>query len=212
MSFQWITSAGIRPYSSSEVANTPRLVEQLDRTHEVTAGDKEGPSGGGVTDKRVLSYGATADVAPPRRLALVGDIMAAPIVTGSVAASFQEVWRIFNARKVRHLPLLDAEHKLVGIVSDRDLWRARAEQAADDFFPIPLRAAMRQQVLTTTMAGSVRDAAQVMFEARVGCLVVLTEPSATRRDSVVRSDIAGILTRTDILRALVRGAPIDIWV
>ena len=103
---------------------------------------------------------------------------------------------VMQLGRVRHLPVVSAEDELVGILSQRDLFRdalAQSIAARQGTTPGPLhvREVMTPQVVTIGEGASLVEAARLMTERKVGCLVVL-EPN--------RSRIAGILTESDFVR------------
>jgi len=99
--------------------------------------------------------------------------------------------------RIRHLPVVDEEGRLAGIVSQRDLFHSglikalgygsHAQRQALDM--VVVKEAMRSEVVTTTPDTPLRDAARVMLERKIGCLVVLDG-----------QQIAGILTESDFVK------------
>jgi CBS domain-containing protein/RNA polymerase-binding transcription factor DksA len=101
---------------------------------------------------------------------------------------------------IRHLPVVDAQRRLIGIVSIDDL---RAALPADLTLPPDAahRSAARESTiaevmtyapLTTRPEAPLRDAAETMAARRIGCLPVVD----------ARERVVGILTETDALQAL----------
>jgi acetoin utilization protein AcuB len=98
--------------------------------------------------------------------------------------------RMRNLR-VRHLPVLDeGESKLVGIVSQRDLFFVEAMRDIDPADAL-VEDAMSSNVYVVPPERSVGEVAAKMVESKLGCAVV------TGGDRVV-----GIFTTTDALRVL----------
>jgi CBS domain-containing protein len=108
-----------------------------------------------------------------------------------------------HAARIRHLPVVDAAGRLLGIVTDRDL---RHHLFSPAVFPAlgmtsidTLLAAaqvadlMATDVVTVRPEQSLGEAAQVMLMKKVGSLPVI---EAGR--------VVGILTETDMLRMIVR--------
>ena len=99
--------------------------------------------------------------------------------------------------RIRHLPVVDEDGRLVGIVSQRDLFHSglikalgygsHAQRQALDM--VVVKEAMRSEVVTTTPDAPLRDAARLMLERKIGCLVVLDG-----------QQIAGILTESDFVK------------
>ncbi len=101
--------------------------------------------------------------------------------------------------RIRHLPVVDEEEGLVGIVSQRDLFRsalARAlgygERAQDKLMEhLLVKEVMSRPVETTYPKAPLAEAARLMSEKKIGCLVV------TEGERIV-----GILTEGDFVRYL----------
>ncbi|HEY8369997.1 MAG TPA: CBS domain-containing protein [Thermodesulfobacteriota bacterium] len=112
-----------------------------------------------------------------------------------------EAYRLMRRGGFRHLPVVDGE-RLVGIVSDRDLPRARPEVAAPDsaaagdqtMARLVVRDVMSREVTTVDPDRPVEEAARLMLDLRIGSLPVVEE-----------GRLVGILTETDLLRAWVGG-------
>lgn len=128
----------------------------------------------------------------------VRDWMQQPVLTIDAGARVDDAVRLMRERGVRHLPVLDADERLVGIATDRDLRQVLFDVAlggADDAGEggaRPVREVMTWGVVTVTPATELREAVAVMRERRLGALPVV--------DAAGR--VVGILTERDLLRAL----------
>jgi acetoin utilization protein AcuB len=97
---------------------------------------------------------------------------------------------------VRHLPVIDDAGRLIGILSDRDIWRGLAGKAGPCD---PIEKIMTRRVCAVGPDERLFDALNLMLERKISALPVIS-----RDDQVV-----GILTVTDLLvllRALTVGA------
>jgi CBS domain-containing protein len=103
---------------------------------------------------------------------------------------------IMNLGRIRHMPVVE-DGKVVGVLSQRDLFRS-ALIAALGFGrkttgtlikTIQVKEVMSQDVITIAPNASVKEAARVMIEKKIGCLPV-----------VENEKIVGLITETDILR------------
>ena len=103
---------------------------------------------------------------------------------------------IMNLRRIRHMPVVD-EGSIVGIVSQRDLFRSalvtalgfgRKTQTAI-IKTIKIKEIMTEHVITISPDASVKEAARMMIDKKIGCLPV-----------VDGENLVGLLTETDILR------------
>jgi len=103
---------------------------------------------------------------------------------------------LMTMARIRHIPIL-AGGKLVGIVSQRDLFFSALVKALgvqqreqkDLMKTIRARELMSRPVITISPGASVKEAARLMGENKIGCLPV-----------VKGKQFVGIVTETDILR------------
>jgi acetoin utilization protein AcuB len=106
---------------------------------------------------------------------------------------------MMRARKIRHLPVVDAEERLIGIVTDRDLrqvvfdpaMRERLGSAAEAVGTLRVRDIMTRGVVTVRPETEIREAARLMHERKLGALPVVAPDGKVR----------GILTESDVLQA-----------
>jgi len=113
-----------------------------------------------------------------------------------------EALELMVDRSIRHLPVVDGERRVIGVVTLDDL---RAALPGPLGLRTPVAPAQRSAALEWTVAdvmthapltvaeeAGLADAAERMAEARVGCLPVVTADGG----------LAGMLTETDLLHAL----------
>jgi len=133
----------------------------------------------------------------------VRELMSHPVTTIQATESCREaVGRMYKSR-IRHLPVLNREGALVGVVTDRDLrhqlflpatFRELGTRSVDALLAaIPVAQIMSTDVVATEPDADLAEAARLMVEEKVGALPVLE-----------RGRVVGILTETDMLREVVR--------
>jgi CBS domain-containing membrane protein len=107
--------------------------------------------------------------------------------------------QVMKLGRIRHLPVLDAAGRVVGIVSSRDLLEASLTSVLE-FEPAERRTflhsvavseVMRREVETVDEETPLAVAASRMIRQKIGCLPVV------RRDGVM----VGLVTETDLLVA-----------
>ena len=128
---------------------------------------------------------------------LVRDVMTRDVVTLGRNDKLLVADDLMRLGRIRHLPMVDESGELVGIVSQRDLFHSglikalgygtHAQRQALDM--VVVKEAMRTQVMTTGLDTPLREAAKVMLDRKIGCLVVLDQ-----------GRIAGILTESDFVK------------
>lgn len=116
------------------------------------------------------------------------------------AMTIVDALQIMRSNKFRRLPVVD-NGKLVGIVTDRDLRDVSASPATSlSVFELnyllskmQVKDIMTKKVLTIPMEATVEEAALIMYNNKIGGLVVIND----------QQDVVGILTETDIFKAFV---------
>ena len=102
---------------------------------------------------------------------------------------------LMSMARIRHIPILE-RGKLIGIVSQRDLFFSalvqtlglRQREQKDLMKTIRAREVMTRPVITISSGASVKEAARLMAENKIGCLPVVKD-----------KEFVGIVTETDIL-------------
>ena len=138
---------------------------------------------------------------------LARDWMTRKLVTLSPEASVAEALILCRERRIRHIPILE-EGRLVGIVSDRDLRDASPAlgdaQRASALQKIRVGDVMTREVSTADPQDSIENLAQEMYELKIGSLPVVAEgPMVDEGLAVAEEELLGIVTSSDVMRALV---------
>jgi acetoin utilization protein AcuB len=106
---------------------------------------------------------------------------------------------VMREHEIRHLPVVDPDDRLIGIVTDRDLRQAsltRFHALRERDRDLTVEDVMTWAVITTGPDVPIAQAMKVIYERRVGSLPV-----------VERGRLVGILTEQDLLRALIGEFP-----
>ncbi len=155
------------------------------------------------------SYAQTARPVERQPALHAHQIMSTPVTTLTPETSLLDAWALFRKTRYRHIPIVDDTGCLVGIVSDRDLLRYAAVNGRippyDGDSPeahTPIATLMKPRVLTATPDTEIRQIARVLIEQHIGAMPIMDYAGRLR----------GIVTRSDILRALVTHAPLELWV
>ena len=130
----------------------------------------------------------------------VADLMTGPLVTIGHDATIAEAWSIICARQVRHLPVLDTERRLIGMVTDHDLrlvilarcLQEEPDRLARTLGGLRVNEIMTWAVITVRADADIREAARIMHEHKLGALPVADG-----------GRVVGMLTATDVIRAVV---------
>jgi len=144
-------------------------------------------------------------------LQTVADIMIEQVVCLEETDTLAKAMEVMQERKFRHVPIVNKQKKLVGIVSDRDVLRhlpfpggqRPAESAAfrgrlfavdptEESLKVPLARIMTREVVHVLPTDSFYDAVRTLHKMKVSCLPVVDE----------EKKVQGIATVTDVMRAL----------
>lgn len=131
-----------------------------------------------------------------RREVTVKDIMTKGAVTLGGNDILDLASDIMNLGRLRHLPIVE-NGKVIGVLSQRDLFHAalikalglRHKEEKELLQAIRVAEVMSQPVITIPSKASVKEAARLMVEKKIGCLPVVDAGIFT-----------GLVTETDILR------------
>lgn len=134
---------------------------------------------------------------------LVRDLMTEDVIALQPDDSLAKLRDLFYERRIRHMPIVDGDGQLVGLVSQRDLLRnslvdqvnvpEAVEQAVLE--RLQVRDLMTSQVEGVRPDLDIREAAQIMLEHKYGCLPVVDG----------ERHLVGILTESDFVRFLAGG-------
>jgi CBS domain-containing membrane protein len=127
---------------------------------------------------------------------LVQDLMTSVVETLQIGDSLDLAAHLFKAGRLRHLPVVDGDEHLVGLVTHRRIlsaWvshghpgREKPGAVAAD---VPVEMLMEQNVLTVTPDTSAALAAALIESSRFGCLPVVDQ-----------GKLVGIITEADFVR------------
>lgn len=131
---------------------------------------------------------------------LVRDLMSSPVVVIDPDATLAEAEALMEERQVRRLPVVDAEGRLVGIVSRGDVREGLSALATTNPYAPETREqwltvadVMTTNVITVTPDTPLWRVADLMLEHKIGGLPV-----------VEGGDVVGMITESDIFKLLVK--------
>ena len=127
---------------------------------------------------------------------IIEEIMKTDIHTLAPDDTIAAALQLCRDHKVRHIPILNEEGLLVGLVTDRDIKDAtpsilKKEYGADELNK-PLSLIMKKNVITGHPLDFVEDVAATFYEHSISCLPV-----------VQHNEVIGLVTETDVLNTFV---------
>jgi CBS domain-containing protein len=126
----------------------------------------------------------------------VGDIMTPHPITLPPDAGIQQAREVCKQHGIRHIPVVDENNTLVGLVSDRDIFRASessllklsSKQRLEQDIGFHLQDFMTTSLHIITSHASIEVAARHIEKLKIGCLPV-----------VDHGKLVGIITDSDFV-------------
>jgi len=100
-------------------------------------------------------------------------------ITGDLTVT--QALEVIERRNVHHLPVVNDRGALVGIITERDLLRAKGNEVVDNL--------MERRVITVTEYTPLENAARIMADHKIGSLPVMRD-----------GKMVGIITQTDLFK------------
>ncbi len=134
------------------------------------------------------------------RKTLVGDIMSHPPIVIDPEATLREAEALMEEERVRRLPVVNVEGRLVGIISRGDVREGLSvSSTGSPYAPdaeehwLTVADVMTSEVVTVTPATPLWQAAELMLKHKIGGLPV-----------VEGDEVVGMITESDIFKLLVQ--------
>lgn len=127
---------------------------------------------------------------------ILEDIMKVDIHTLGPDDTIAAALQLCRDQKIRHIPILDTNRSLIGLVTDRDIKDAtpsilKQENGSGQLHK-PLSLIMKTNVVTGHPLDFVEDAAATFYDHNISCLPV-----------VQNGAVVGLVTETDVLHTFV---------
>lgn len=136
---------------------------------------------------------------------LAQDIMTSPVTSLPSDSTLLEAWTMMQYKGIHYLPVTSVHGTLVGMVSNHELLPYAHELESVDSpgssAKHTLTRVMNNRVLSVTPTTEIREIAHVMLDEQVNAIPILDRSR----------HLVGILTTSDILRALVHRNPLELW-
>lgn len=138
-----------------------------------------------------------------KTVVVASQIMSHPVISLSPDNTLEEAWKIFDQKRFRHIPIVDSNKKIVGIISDRTM----LHEAVEFVKHVPegednrcVKEVMIKNVLCAQPNTDISQIAKIFIEERVGAMPIVNPHGI----------LEGILTRSDILRTIIKIQTMDV--
>lgn len=120
---------------------------------------------------------------------VAADIMSSPPVTLHPEDTLDEAWQLITTSRFRHIPIIDWDGNLVGILSDRGLLEGLKSKKDVRL----VKDVMVRKVLCASPKTKVTRITKVFIVERVGSMPIIND----------KRELVGMVTRSDVLRLVV---------
>ncbi len=119
----------------------------------------------------------------------VEQVMTTDLFTVQEDEPLELVAQLMDWEKIRHVPVEDASHRLVGLMAYRTVLRALCHGSIEKSLSVPVSALMRRDPITVRPETSTLEAIRLLRKHQIGCLPVLKD-----------RDLVGIVTERDFMQ------------
>lgn len=126
---------------------------------------------------------------------LVERIMTSPCITFNAEGTIEEIITLMHEKNIHHVPIVDDENRLLGIISDRDIKQALPSNLQDRLvldLNVPITKIMAKNVITCHPLDFVEEIALDFYNENIGSIPV-----------VKRGKVVGIVTAKDMLNTFI---------
>lgn len=163
-------------------------------------------AGGGAASyqQAAQSYRETLEVPIERGpLYHAYQVMTREVLTLTPDTRVDAAWRFITQHKIGQAPVLDGARRLVGLVSLVNLLNALNVDQGDarDIMARSVADVMTTPVVSADPVTDIRRVARVLLDYHLTGLPIMNE----------QNELVGIVTRSDILRAVMNDPPLSLW-
>lgn len=131
---------------------------------------------------------------------VASQIMSSPVTTLPPDALLKEAWLLFDKKRFRHIPIISTDGKIIGIISDRIMLHETVEfvkHVPEGEDNRKVGEVMAVNVLCAELNVDISQIAKIFIEEHVGAMPVIDR----------NGTLKGMLTRSDILRTIIKISP-----
>ena len=123
---------------------------------------------------------------------LVEEIMNISVPTLTPTHTINDALKLLKEKRIRHIPIVNSEKEIVGVVTDRDLKEATPSSLISsqnvEIYDLPLEKIMTKNPITGHPLDFVEETASIFYDNRIGCLPIVS-----------KGKLVGMITESDLL-------------
>lgn len=158
---------------------------------------------GGINKQAQDAYKKMANMDSNEPIYEVNQIMSTEIYTINEKAYIQEVYDIFKEHNIRQIPILNENNKICSMINQKVILELLMEDL--DYVKININKRLKDIVLpeliTADPISDIRRVAKVMVDFNLNAMPIVNQ----------EDELLGIVSRTDILKAVAVRPAIQLW-
>jgi len=207
---QGLNSHELMPYVRLFNAKSTERTHETDPKHRIDFGghpDTEIPDAA-HSGTAIQSYHDIEDIPLSDTKLIANQIMTSNALTLSPQDLITSAIEIIKTKNIRHIPVVKQDMTVVGLLSERDVlhylsgttdnYNKQKSAVKNDTV---IERIMKPHVLTASEDTDVRYIARLFVEQHIGAMPI-----------VKQGRLVGIITRTDVLAAVMRNFILELWV
>ncbi|MFJ8063382.1 acetoin utilization AcuB family protein [Psychrobacillus sp. NPDC096426] len=123
---------------------------------------------------------------------LVEEIMNTSVPTLTPTHTINDALLLLKAKRIRHIPIINTAHEVLGVVTDRDLKEATPSTLLNsnnpEVYELPLEKIMTQNPIVGHPLDFIEETATIFYDNRIGCLPIVSQ-----------GKLVGMITESDLL-------------
>lgn len=123
---------------------------------------------------------------------LVEEIMNTSVPALTPTHTINDALLILKEKRIRHIPIINADKEVVGVVTDRDLKEATPSTLLNyknpEVYELPLEKIMSKNPIVGHPLDFLEETATIFYDNRIGCLPIVSQ-----------GKLVGMITESDLL-------------
>jgi acetoin utilization protein AcuB len=170
--------------------------------------DKASTARNKLSLKATYAYESVKENQDKTKVLIASQIMISPVAELTSSTTVAVALSLFHKNRFRHFPVVSSAGKVIGIVSDRDIFHYIAGLNDDgrinnkiNKMDDTVNKVMQFPVITASEQTDVRYIARLFVERRIGAMPIVKD-----------GKLSGIITRSDILHAVMSLYALELWI
>jgi acetoin utilization protein AcuB len=206
MTFFYIQGLNQQDRMPLETAFSKNKVQKIERTKPLKPVDPEYVNEAVKNQQDPFSagdaYRGIEKLVDEKPVLFAHQIMQKHVVTLSSGMKIEKALTLFQKYAYRHFPVVITGGQVAGMISDRDIFQYLAGlNKAEQKKSIQIEQLMKSPVITANQQTDIRYIARLFVEQHIGAITIVDEGA-----------LRGIITRSDILIAVVEHYQLELWV